>query len=255
MPTSHAIRPHLVYALVGRGRGDVRMHVHGPYSELVLVCAGRVASSVADAAPVEASPGQCYVMPPSKPHDQTSKGPWRSHCVLYEGGADLLPTRPRLLSLADDALARRWFADLIELSDAGDSGAGDALLVTLLTRLGAREDRAQDAAELPPPLVLATAFLETHLDRALADEDVAAAAAVSVSHCGALFRTHFGCGPLRHLQRLRLERAARELRNPYATLAEVAKRCGYTDLNYFTRHFRRRFGQPPGRWRSSTSVS
>jgi AraC-like DNA-binding protein/mannose-6-phosphate isomerase-like protein (cupin superfamily) len=242
-------RPRLSTALQHDGLGHVPMHDHEQRSELVLVIAGRVSSAVGAGQPIAADPGDCYIMPPGVPHDQRCRGAWRTRCVLYDGGEDLLPIAPRLLPLADDQLARRWFCDLIEIAATGNAEVGDALLVALLTRLGAREHHVRHAEAMPAPLAAALAFLERHFDQALADEDVARAAGVSVSHCGALFRAHVGCGPLRHLQRLRLERAARALRNPYLPVSEVAKRCGYADLNYFTRHFRRHFGQPPGRWR------
>jgi AraC-like DNA-binding protein len=54
---------------------------------------------------------------------------------------------------------------------------------------------------------------------------------------------------MEYVEMLRIERACQLLRAPYARVGEVADDCGYTDLNYFARVFKRRMGLPPARWR------
>lgn len=247
--------PHLHTALVHQGKGPVAFHLH-PFTELILVEDGDVSVACQDH-DYRAGAHSVIVMPPRIAHDQRNRGAWHTHCVLYSGGDQLLASRPRVLNLHDDQLSRRWIVDLVELTASGDArdGAGDGLLTTLLTRMGARDERDASAANLPPPVATALHFISEYLGRDLSDEQVARAAGVSVSHLGAMFRTHFGCGPLRHRQRLRLERAARLLRNPYLGLPEIASTCGYRDVNYFIRHFRRAHGLPPGRWRREQAAS
>ncbi|MEK7413984.1 MAG: AraC family transcriptional regulator [Planctomycetota bacterium] len=239
--------PRLHTALLHGGSRSVAFHEH-PYSELISVEHGDVFVACQDQ-DYRAGVGTLYVLPPRVAHDQRNRGAWRTHCILYSGGEHLLASQPRTLDLRDDALSRRWIADLVELTSARDARAGDGLLLSLLTRLGTRDANNTAAATLPTPVTTALRFLDEHLTRELSDEHVAHAAGVSVSHLGGLFRHHVGCGPLRHLQRLRLDRAANLLRNPYLSLREIATACGYRDINYFTRHFRRAHGLPPARWR------
>lgn len=248
MDTIRSPAPRLHTALVYRGRRTVPFHDH-PFTELVLVEAGEVSVACQDR-DHRATPGALYVLPPRVAHDQRHRGPWRTHCVLYSGGEQLLESRARVLDLSADRLARRWIADLVELTTTGDARAGDGLLHSLLTRLGSHDQR-DAAAALPSPLTAALEFLTQRLADEVSDEQVARAAGVSVSHLGGLFRAHLGCGPLRHLQGLRLDRAALLLRNPYLTLTEIARQCGYRDVNYFIRHFRRTHGLPPARWRAT----
>lgn len=51
---------------------------------------------------------------------------------------------------------------------------------------------------------------------------------------------------------LRLERAARQLRDPQFTnvsVSEIAWRCGFTDSSHFARRFCQRYGTPPREYR------
>jgi transcriptional regulator GlxA family with amidase domain len=92
--------------------------------------------------------------------------------------------------------------------------------------------------------------LETNLHQALTLRSVARAVGVSASHLSALFAAQCGVGPMHYLQRLRVERACWLLSNPYLRIHEVAEACGYEDVNYFTRLFRRSLGISPGHWRT-----
>jgi AraC-like DNA-binding protein len=60
------------------------------------------------------------------------------------------------------------------------------------------------------------------------------------------------------LNRLRLERARRLLTDPnyqHVSIVEVAFQSGFNDLSYFYRQFRRRFGEAPGAFRLSRTLS
>jgi AraC-like DNA-binding protein len=46
---------------------------------------------------------------------------------------------------------------------------------------------------------------------------------------------------------VRLQRSLAPLREG-VSVADVAAASGFTDQSHFTRHFRRMFGVPPGRW-------
>ncbi len=55
-----------------------------------------------------------------------------------------------------------------------------------------------------------------------------------------------------HVLERRLERAAALLRDPrwrYRKIADIAAEAGFTDLSYFNRAFRRRFGATPSAMR------
>jgi AraC-like DNA-binding protein len=77
--------------------------------------------------------------------------------------------------------------------------------------------------------------------------ELAASAHFSVSHFRALFRTLHGESMGATAKRLRLDRAAFELRHEQRPLVSVALRAGYRCSEAFTRAFRARFGVSPRR--------
>lgn len=65
------------------------------------------------------------------------------------------------------------------------------------------------------------------------------------------FRRRFGVSPHRYLVLRRLD-CAKAMISAGNALAETAASCGFADQSHMTRHFRKAFGLPPGRWRALT---
>ena len=80
-------------------------------------------------------------------------------------------------------------------------------------------------------------------------DELAAAACVSAGHLFRVFRQHFGCGPARVLELVRLSRAAVLLQRSNASLAEVADATGFANAYHLSRRFRAAYGVPPGAYR------
>ncbi|WP_019587695.1 GlxA family transcriptional regulator [Deinococcus apachensis] len=81
--------------------------------------------------------------------------------------------------------------------------------------------------------------------------DLAALAGRSVSALVRAFKDDFGLTPLQYQQHLRLELAARLLREHRLPLEEVARRCGFEDPRHFRRLWKANFGAPPSALRTS----
>jgi AraC-like DNA-binding protein len=102
---------------------------------------------------------------------------------------------------------------------------------------------------IPPGLSAVRHHIEANLARPLSLEGLARGAGLSVSRFSAAFRRHFGVSPIRHVLRLRLQRAGELLRDRNLTIAEVARRVGFEDPFYFSRQFRKERGCSPREWR------
>lgn len=99
--------------------------------------------------------------------------------------------------------------------------------------------------DLLPVLV----HVQTHLDGDLSLDRLAEKAAMSRFAFHRRFREAIGETPKAYATRLRLERAAYELRMRDATVLEIALGVGFGSHEVFTRAFRRRFGMAPSEWR------
>lgn len=94
-------------------------------------------------------------------------------------------------------------------------------------------------------------YAQEHLDEPLAPERLADVAHLSVYHFHRIFSGLVGESLGDHVRRLRLERAAGELRRTDRPVIDVALGAGYDSHEAFTRAFKDRFGAPPSAYRRS----
>lgn len=99
-------------------------------------------------------------------------------------------------------------------------------------------------------------FLEAHLDDELDPATLARTAHLSLHHFHRIFRAQLGETIMHHLRRLRLERAARRLRNASDTarLLDLAVEAGYESHEAFTRAFQGHFGVGPSAYREQAAA-
>jgi AraC family transcriptional regulator len=91
-----------------------------------------------------------------------------------------------------------------------------------------------------------------HLDEPYRLEDLAALAHFSPFHFHRVFRGMVGESVKEHVRRLRLARAARELRSTGLSVLEIALGAGYEAHESFTRAFADLYRMPPSEYRKST---
>ena len=104
----------------------------------------------------------------------------------------------------------------------------------------------QTAALLP-----VLAYIQSHLDEDLSLAQLAERAALSPYHFHRLFHDSIGETLKQYTQRLRLERAAFDLKIREATILEIALNGGFHAPETFTRAFKRWFGVTPRQYRVS----
>lgn len=93
------------------------------------------------------------------------------------------------------------------------------------------------------------ACLRAHLDEPLEIAALARLAGVSPRQLDRLFVRLFGESPRACMRRLRLERAARQLRTSRGTILTIALDAGFDSHESFTRSFSRHFGHTPSTYR------
>jgi predicted dithiol-disulfide oxidoreductase (DUF899 family)/AraC-like DNA-binding protein len=98
------------------------------------------------------------------------------------------------------------------------------------------------------------AYVQTHLDEELTPRQLAQVACFSEHHFHRIFRAVVGESVMDHVRRLRLERAAFELKTSRRSIASVALDAGYGAQEAFTRTFQAYFGLAPRTFRQAHAV-
>lgn len=95
------------------------------------------------------------------------------------------------------------------------------------------------------PIVKGVLLLKQTYLESLPIETFAAQSNVSVSLFRRLFHQQYGMSPLQYRNLLRIERAKQLLEYDYSTVAEVAYACGFENVGYFCRYYKRITGETP----------
>jgi len=111
-----------------------------------------------------------------------------------------------------------------------------------------RPSTAQDYRER---IVRTLVYIQEHLDDALELDQVASVAAFSSFHFHRIFRGFVGETLKEYVRRLRLERAARNLKRLDEPIIEIALQAGFETHESFTRAFGDMFGIPPSSYRTA----
>jgi AraC-like DNA-binding protein len=107
-----------------------------------------------------------------------------------------------------------------------------------------------DPGYVPPVTVRrAVAFVDAHAGQPVTVTEIAAAAGVTPRALQYAFRRHYGTTITGYLRRIRLERAHRQLRaadpTAGATVAQIARRWGWTSPSGFAAAYRNQYRVPP----------
>ena len=160
--------------------------------------------------------------------------PWFAPGVIRDADlATRLAGAHRLLETGSDPLA-------------AEAAMLDALS-TLLVRYAQTQPEPSRVAADDARVAIMKERLTGDLTEALTLADVAGVAGLSPFHAARLFTRTTGLPPHAWRNQVRLQRALAPLRAG-VSVTDVAAASGFTDQSHFTRHFRRMFGVPPGRW-------
>ena len=137
-------------------------------------------------------------------------------------------------------------------------GEGYALLVksqlfVLLHALHSHRlaDEAVRPSEDAEKLKGLIAYVKQHYREPISVADAAAVAGYSPSHFMRMFRQVTGRTFVDYLTDYRLSAAVYYLKETDEDIGTVAANCGFENISYFIRLFRRRYGTSPGRYRKN----
>ena len=109
----------------------------------------------------------------------------------------------------------------------------------------------QDAEQKPNTHLLSKAlqYMYDHISSDLTLNQVASYVNLSPGYFSTLLKNETGMRYAEFLSDLRLKRAQDLLKNGEMSVYDVAVVCGYQDIAYFSRCFKKRFGVSPSKWR------
>jgi AraC-like DNA-binding protein len=110
------------------------------------------------------------------------------------------------------------------------------------------------AGAADPAVGRALAALHQRPSQAWTLDDLAKEVGMSRSALTERFSKYLGQGPMAYLTDWRLELAADALRTTNRSVLQIAEEVGYESEAAFNRAFKRRFEEPPGRYRRNTRV-
>ncbi len=123
----------------------------------------------------------------------------------------------------------------------------EAALETLEARFRTRMDRND-------PVEIAKAYLDRNYMNPVSLTEAAALAHVSPNYLSTLFRKNTSMRFSDYVLRVRLEKASQMLAGTDLYVYEIAKACGYEDVQYFVRVFQKNYGISPVNFRRSFGV-
>jgi len=210
-------------------------------------------------------PGQIIVLHPDEVHDG---GAGDSAGLRYR----MLYVEPALIVRALDETAAPPFVAEPVLDDAPlgavlvealgaldaplDELACDDLLGRLARALVRRAGRPEAALARPAArqAKIARDYLDANAERQVSSAELERHTGLDRYALSRHFRALYATSPHRYLLMRRLARA-RALIGDGASLAEIAAAAGFADQAHFSRHFKKAYGLPPGRWAALTAGS
>lgn len=93
-------------------------------------------------------------------------------------------------------------------------------------------------------------YIRENFDKQISLEDMADKAEMSVKYFGTYFKNMTGKTPFDYLNEYRVEKAARKLLNTDLRVTDIAYSCGFNDLSYFIKTFKKINKIPPGKYRN-----
>lgn len=98
-------------------------------------------------------------------------------------------------------------------------------------------------------LKLILGYIEAHYSESISISEIARICHYSNSHFMKFFKNCMGISFCQYVNEYRLEVAARLMKESEETILAVASACGFDNLSYFNRSFKKKYGLTPGKYR------
>lgn len=96
-------------------------------------------------------------------------------------------------------------------------------------------------------------YIELNYAKQITLDDIAQNCGISRNYLPHAFKKETGKSVVEYITDFRLEKAAKLLKTTTMSVQDIGNKVGYSDNNYFTKTFRKRFGDTPTKYRKKTA--
>ena len=140
-----------------------------------------------------------------------------------------------------DASLRELMADL-------DASVLESWFSSVMAEICRIFESTEDAEDLQIRMILR--YIDLHDFNAVSLDQVAEHAGLSSQYLSRIFKEHLGVNFIDYIVQKRIEEACSLLKDNRLGVKEIAMRCGYSDLAWFAKVFKRETGMTPREYRS-----
>ena len=190
-----------------------------------------------------------------------NQAPWEFIYVMFDGngvGPYHRYIKSRVGKVMELSMFHPAIRELFELYQRAKKGQfkssfeADKAIFDFLCLLCVGEDKER---KITVPLVEeAKEYLKDNFDQEVSLMIIAEKLGVSHSHLSREFMRHTGEQPVKYLTKLRLEKAIEMLCSTKETLSDISYACGFGDVNYFCKVFRKYMHISPGEFRKQVKI-
>ncbi len=184
----------------------------------------------------------------------SANDPWQKIFINIEGELPLLLQKEYGLEgkwLFDGAGLKDIFEQVATIVRQGEDSCPPeeriaGLFFEAIARLGRRLDCSSHSIEA----IRLRDYLDSHPERLIGNEELAASVFRSPDYCVKLFRREFHTTPYNYQIDSKMRLASQLLRSTTLPVARIGEQVGYHDPGYFSGLFRRKMGCSPRQWRN-----
>lgn len=97
-------------------------------------------------------------------------------------------------------------------------------------------------------------FIQKNYGSEIKVKDIAESATISESECLRCFQATIGVTPIRYVKQYRIQKAAELLISSDRAVSDVGEQCGFYDMSYFSKEFRKIYSCTPSEYRNRKEI-
>ena len=122
-----------------------------------------------------------------------------------------------------------------------------ALLISVLSFL-ARNSESTDTKSDTFNVKEVVSFIQKHYNEPISNSYLAELFHYHPNYLSAEFKNTMGVPIHKYILEMRIIKASSMIESGYRNLSEISEKCGFSDVNYFSRYFKKVFGIPPSKF-------